>query len=79
MNKSSRIAQIFELDNIRNVRDNYMIKTKKGREYIDYYDKITQVSQVFDVINVSNAYEHLIVAQELMEVMKTLVSGKKMK
>ncbi len=77
VNKSSRIAQIFELDNIRNIRDNYMVKTEKGKEYIDYYDKMTQVSQAFDVINVSNVYEHLIVAQELMGVMKTLVSGKK--
>ena len=77
VNKSSRIAQIFELDNIRDIRDNYMVKTEKGKEYIDYYDKMTQVSEAFDVINVSNAYEHLIVAQELMGVMKTLVSGKK--
>ncbi len=77
VNKSSRIAQVFELDDIRDIRDNYMVKTKRGREYVDYYDKMTQVSQAFNVITLSNAYEHLIVAQELMGVMKTLVSGKK--
>lgn len=75
-NKSMRIAQTLDLNNIRNFRDNYMVKTKKGREYVALYNKMSQIVRALDVINVDNAYEHLIVAQELVEAIDKVTSGK---
>jgi hypothetical protein len=66
--KSARIANNLSLDISREIRDNTLSKSQKGKDYIDYYYKISAISNAYDVVNVNNVYDHIALATDLIQV-----------
>lgn len=73
----ARLGYRADLSLARNIRDNVMNKTRKGREYINYYYKISEIAHVFDneTDEISNA-DQIMLSIKLFEIVEKMQYGK---
>jgi hypothetical protein len=73
--KNLRVASIFTSSNAYAVRDDLLMKSKRGKKYVDYYYKVSDIAWRFDAINEKTLSKHINVATDIFKIADKLKKG----
>jgi hypothetical protein len=75
ISKNAKMGVQADLSVMREIRDEFMSKFKKGEEYTQLYYKISNIDHIFGTVNLHNALETISLANDLIDAANILKQG----